>query len=338
MTAEKEKNNKKRSPKAVALILAGYDKFDLKTKLKLKKEITESYDGDEIFLGSNKFLYDLAGKPVIQYVLDAVHKAKINKKPIYDEIYVYNDVKSFTDVIDVSKYPNLYVKQMTESVGGHWNDFYHKYIDFGDRVDVFFGDTARVTTEDVVWAHKAYNEVLGKRIDHRGVVTRMLFGIVKHADMKDNWCDQRDKYVKRGANKGKLKTWVGMENYQARVGNSGAMIKHPCMDEVIGKETMNLFYNSRKVLTPNNFSKMMYHLWKTKNLAVIKQIKQKCINEEQITNAAIDVVEGVYKIDLSEFSGMIFPMTKNASHWENDIDGPKDLTIFREKFEAEKKK
>ena len=104
--------------KPYAMILAGYDKFDTITKKKHKKEIREAY-GEDIFLGENKFLYVLNGKPIIQYVIDSVYNAKKNGQRIYDKIYIYNNVESISKAIDISKYDNLVLRQMTNSVAGH---------------------------------------------------------------------------------------------------------------------------------------------------------------------------------------------------------------------------
>ena len=69
----------------------------------------------------------------------------------------------------LSKYPGLTVKQMKDSVGGHLKDFCNKYIVYGQRVDIFFGDTPRITPEDVEWIHNEYNNILGKMKDEKGV-------------------------------------------------------------------------------------------------------------------------------------------------------------------------
>jgi bifunctional N-acetylglucosamine-1-phosphate-uridyltransferase/glucosamine-1-phosphate-acetyltransferase GlmU-like protein len=148
-------------PKTIALILAGKYKFDLITKRKHRKEIREAYDGEEIYLGENKFLYMLAGKPIIEYVLDSVYNAEENGRRIYDKIYVYNDVKSFYEKIDASRYDNLMVKQMTDSVAGHWKDFYRQ-IDYGQRVDVFFGDTPMVNFGGREYIHNEYSNDTGQ--------------------------------------------------------------------------------------------------------------------------------------------------------------------------------
>jgi len=316
--------------KPLALILAGYDKPDRKTMIKRKKQIIEAYDGDEIFIGKNKFLQDLAGKPVIQHVLDAVYGARKNGKPLYEKIYVYNDVQNFTDVIDTRRYDNLEIRQMKKSVGGHWRDFYFKYVEYGRRVDLFFGDTPRITPGDVEWINGEYDRILGKEKDFRGITSHVAFGIVEYEDMKDdNWLPHRIKFIKHGQNKGKLKAFVGFENFQGRVGNSTAIIKHESLDQVIDREAVNFFYTLRKALTPNTFSKILFHLWKSKNFDVIRQVKRKCLKEEHFYRSVLDVTEVVYKMDLSNFGGYIFHIKKNAARWENDIDGPKDLEAFR---------
>ncbi len=332
MADEKKQNNNKPDSRPYALILAGYDKVDKKTKMKRRQEIIESYDGDEIYIGNNKFLYDLGGKPVIQYVLDAVFHAKKDGNPLYEKIFLYNDVESFSDVIDVSRYPNLQVIQMTESVGGHWKDFYFNHIEYGQRVDVYFGDTPRITSEDAEWIHEEFSNVLGEK-DHRGMIQRMLFGVVRFRDMKDNWLQHRIKYIKRGNNKGKLKSFVGLTDSQVRVGNSGAIIKHECMDGLMENESVNFLYNIRKALTPSNFSKIIFQLWKLKYFDLVKQVKNKCINEKQMIDAMLNIMSKLFKIDLSEFGGANVPITRNAAHWENDIDGPLDLEVFRKRVD-----
>jgi hypothetical protein len=276
-------------------------------------------------MGHNKFLEKIRSKPVIEYVISAVNEAKVNGKPIYDKIYIYNDIESVKKTISADKYQRLELRQMTGSVGGNWKDFYNNEINYGDRVDVFFGDTPRITPEDVEWIHRSYSGILGKKKDHRGVTVKLAFGIVRFQDLHDDCLNYRHRYIKRGKNKGKLKYFVGFENYQARVGNSGAMIKDPGMDEIIDKEVLNFFYNLRKALTPSVFSKIIYYLMKTKNFDLIKQVKNRKIKEKDFINSLFDIAGSVYNIDISRFAGALFITTKNAAHWENDIDTPTDL-------------
>ncbi|HOR94039.1 MAG TPA: hypothetical protein PLZ38_08710 [Spirochaetota bacterium] len=321
---------KENGNKPYALILAGYDKPDRSTMIKRKKQIIEAYDGDSIYIGKNKFLQQLAGKPVIQYVLDAVYNAKKKGKPLYDAIYVYNDVKNFTDVIDTRKYHNLHVMQMKQSVGGHLKDFYFNHLEYGRRVDIFFGDTPRITSEDVEWINSQYDTILGKAKDYRGITAHVAYGIVEYEDLKDDtWLNHRLKIIKRGQNKGKLKNFVGFTTFEARIGNSSALLKHRSLDSAVEYEIIDFFYSLRKALAPNIFSKIIYYLWKTKNFILIRQIKRHCIEEERFYKAAINVIERVYNLDLSKFGGYIFHIKHNAAHWENDIDGPKDLKTFR---------
>jgi hypothetical protein len=319
--------------KPVALIFAGYNKVDSETRKKTINEIKEAYDGEEIYIGDNKFLHALAGRPVIQYVIDAVYNAKKNGERLYSDIYVYNDVESFKQQIPVDAYSNLHVLQMTDSVGGHWKDFYFKYIDYGQRVDVFFGDTPRIQSEDVEYINGEYDKILGRQKDHRGVTLTMIFSMVEYEDMDDNWFDHRVKFIKRGKNKGKLKSFIRFENYRARIGNSGAILKNRCLDDLMDREAVNLGYNLRKALSPSTFSKIIYYLWKSKHFNVIRQVRNRYINENDIYEAILDIISQVYKIDLSEYAVMLFHVKKNAARWENDIDGPKDLEIFRNKFQ-----
>ncbi|HOT20172.1 MAG TPA: hypothetical protein PLH80_10995, partial [Spirochaetota bacterium] len=298
---------KENGNKPYALILAGYDKPDRSTMIKRKKQIIEAYDGDSIYIGKNKFLQQLAGKPVIQYVLDAVYNAKKKGKPLYDAIYVYNDVKNFTDVIDTRKYHNLHVMQMKQSVGGHLKDFYFNHLEYGRRVDIFFGDTPRITSEDVEWINSQYDTILGKAKDYRGITAHVAYGIVEYEDLKDDtWLNHRLKIIKRGQNKGKLKNFVGFTTFEARVGNSAALLKHRSLDSAVEYEIIDFFYSLRKALAPNIFSKIIYYLWKTKNFILIRQIKRHCIEEERFYKAAINVIERVYNLDLSKFGGYIF--------------------------------
>ncbi len=325
--------------KPVALILAGYNKVDFETRRKETKELNEAYDGDIIYMGQNKFLHDLAGKPVIQYVIDAVYNARKSGKRknerLYDKIYIYNDIRTIRKSVNLAKYPGLVIKQMKKSVGGHLKDFCLHHLEYGQRVDLFFGDTPRITSEDVEWIHGEYNKILGKEKDHRGVPIRLLYGIVEYEDMKDDtWLEHRLKYIKVGNNKGKLKSFAGFENFQARVGNSSGLILDHSLDDLIKYEAVNFFYNMRKALNPNVISKIIYYLWKTKHSNMIMQIKNRCINETDLINTAIDLWSKLFKIDLSNFAGRFFHIKKNAARWENDIDGPKDLRAMEKKFIA----
>ena len=65
---------------------------------------------------------------------------------------------------------------------------------------------------------------------------------------------------------------------------------------------------------------------------MIGQIKNRCINEKEFIETAIDVWSKVFNIDLSKFGGRFYHIKRNASHWENDIDGPKDLKALNKKF------
>jgi hypothetical protein len=326
--------------KPVALILAGFNKIDSeKKKKKIIEEMQEAYDGEIIYIGQNKFLKNLAGKPVIQYVIDAVYNAKKsngakNKNPerLYDKIYVYNDIKSISEAINLSNYPHLIIKQMKDSVGGHLKDFCKKYINYGQTVDIFFGDTPRITSEDVEWLHSEYNNILGKLKDHRGVPISVIYSVVDFHDMKDNWLEHRLKYIRVGRNKGKLKSFIGFENSQSRIGNSSALIMDKSLDSLIDKEVNNIFYNLRKALTPSNISKILYLFWKTKHVNIIRQIKNKCLNESEMVTAVIDVISRLYKIDMSKFGFLLYHIKKNASRWENDIDSPLDLEAIDKKF------
>lgn len=325
---------KENKQKPIALILAGFDKPDRKTMIKRKKQIIEAYDGDSIYIGKNKFLQTLAGRPVIQYVLDAVYHAKKQGKPLYERIYVYNDIQNFTDAIDTKKYKNLTVLQMKQSVGGHLKDFYFNYIDYGRRLDIFFGDTPRITPDDVEWINREYDALLGKAKDYRGAIVHLIYSIVEYQDVaKDTWLPHRLKQFKRGEHKGKHKYFVGFDSFEGRIGNSAAIIKHHSIDPIVEYQIIDFFYGLRKALSPNIFSKILYHLWKTKNFDVIRQVKQRCLEEEKFYKAAIDVIERVYKIHLSNFGAYIYHIKKNAAHWENDIDGPKDLKAFRAHME-----
>jgi hypothetical protein len=338
---KKEVINSNDDMKPIAVILAGYNKVDFETKRKEIRELNEAYDGDIIYMGQNKFLHDLAGKPVIQYIIDAVYnaKSKVNGKRIklYDKIFIYNDIKTIRKSINLAKYPGLIIKQMKKSVGGHLKDFCLNHVKTGQRVDLFFGDTPRITSEDVEWIHREYNKILGKEKDHRGVPIRLLYGIVEYEDMKnDNWLEHRIKPIKVGQNKGKLKHFAGFESFQARVGNTSGFVMDRSLDGLIENEAVNFFYNMRKALNPNVISKIVYYLWKTKHSKIIRQIKNRCINEIEFIDTAIDVWSKIFKIDLSNFAGRFFHIKKHAARWENDIDGPKDLKALRRRFALQK--
>jgi len=323
----------KRDMPPVALILAGYNKFDPETRKKRYRELMEAYEGDVIYMGENKFLRPLGGKPVIQYVIDAVYNARKDGNRLYDKIYVYNDKKMFEEMIDISRYDNLYINQMKDSVGGHWKDFYNNYVDYGQRIDIFFGDTPRITSEDVEYLHGEYEKIIGIQKDYRGVPISVVVNIVEFEDLHATWLPHRIKYIKVGKNKGKLKNFVGFDAFQARIGNSGAMIKDPCLDDYMNYEVVNFGYNLRKALTPSILAKIMYYLWRSKRFDMIRQIKNKCLNETVFFSTAYDVISNVYKIDMSKTAGVLYHIKKNGAHWENDIDGPKDYEAFQKALE-----
>lgn len=332
-------NEIKNDSEPVALILAGYNKVDSVTREKEIQELNEAYEGDIIYIGQNKFLHDLAGKPVIQYVIDAVYNARKRDYPdqrLYKKIYIYNDIQTIGKSIDFKKYTNVIVKQMKDSVGAHLQDFCNNYIGYGQRVDIFYGDTPRITTDDVEWIHEEYLKILGKEKDKRGNPIILVYGIVESGDLTDNWLQHRLKHIKVGRNKGKLKSFAGFIDFQARVGNSAAFIMDRNLDDLIKYKAINFFYNLRKALTPRIISKIIYHLWKTGHINMIKQIKNRCINEDEFIMTAVDVWSKVFKIDLSKFGGSFFHIKRNASRWENDIDGPKDLKALNRKFREPK--
>ncbi len=128
--------------------------------------------------------------------------------------------------------------------------------------------------------------------------------------------------MKRGPNRGKLKSFVGYEKFQARVGNSGSFVKHPSNDAIIEHEPLNFIYNLRKALTPSTFSKIMYYLWKAKKFRMIRQVKNKCINEEYFYETVLGVIEMLYKIDLSGYGCSIFHIKKNAAAGRTMWTGP----------------
>jgi hypothetical protein len=318
--------------KTIALVLAGYDKPDFITKLRRMKELRQSYDGEIIYMGRNKFLEKIGDKVCLQYVIDAIQSSRKGAGPIYDRIYLYNDVRSVQDALDMKKYPELILKQMKGSVGANLKDFYFNEITYGDRVDIFFGDTPRITPEDVQWIHDQYSGILENKTDHRGVKIRIAFGLVKFDDLTDDWLSYRHRYIKHGKNKGKLKYFVGFENFQARIGNSGSMIKHSSLDEIVDLEAVNLFYNIRKALSPRIFSKIIYLLMKTKNYDLIKQVKKRSIKEETFADSMLGVISSVYNIDVSDLAGYLFKISRNAAHWENDIDTPTDLKLITKRL------
>ncbi len=316
----------------VALILAGYNRVDHATRREYEREIKESYDGEELYMGKNKFLYSVKGRPIISYVLDAVYGARKNGKRIYEKVYVYNDIKSFTKTVDVSAYDNLEIRQMTESVAGHMKDFY-PLVEYGQRVDIYFGDTPRITSEDVEYIFDSYTDIFANESDYRGVPVRMIYGVVHYDDMrKDNWLPHRIKFFKRGQKKGKLKSFVNFTDGPVRIGNSASFIKHMSIDGLVARQSLNLLYNLRKALTPSSISKIMYYLIKLKKYRLVGQIRRKSIVFTELYQTFLDILSRLYKLDLSDYSGVFFRIKKNAGRWENDIDGPQDLVEFKKRL------
>ena len=336
----KIENNKKDSilsrnygtkKKPIALILAGYNKPSLRMRRMIDKEMLASYGKGELYTGQNKFLLPLAGKPVIQHVLDAVYGARKNGIRIYKEIYIYNDINSFSASIDLSKYKGVHLLQMTDSVAGHLKDFYCQ-IEYGQRVDIFFGDTPRITKDDVAYVNDEYSKYLfaQKGIIHK---TLLLFGVADYTLMKKgNWLPRRIRYVKRGPNKGKLKSFVNFDTGPVRIGNCAACIKDPLLDPIVENEMIDFAYSMRKAMHPGTLSKILYYMWKTKNMDLVFQIKQRCINETNIIPSLLDIFSKLYRVDVRNCGVTFFHITKNAAHWENDIDGPADYRIMKKRY------
>ena len=68
------------------------------------------------------------------------------------------------------------------------------------------------------------------------------------------------------------------------------------LDGFVENEAINFLYNLRKALSPNIISKIIYYFWKTKHFKLIKQIKNKCINEREIINSTKDVLRNYIKL------------------------------------------
>ena len=188
----------------------------------------------------------------------------------------------------------------------------------------------------MIYVHKDFNEILGKKKNHRGKTTWLVFSIAHFEDMEDNWLQHRNKYIKRGPNKGKLKSWVNLGEYSARVGNSGGCIKHKYIDPIFDKGILYAMYSLRKALMPSTFSKMIYYLWKTKHFDFIKQLKNRCIKEFDLIDTVSDVFSKLHKADLNQIGFSYYHLKKNVARWENDVDGPKDYEVFKEKMEGKK--
>jgi hypothetical protein len=77
---------------------------------------------------------------------------------------------------------------------------------------------------------------------------------------------------------------------------------------------------------------MVYYLWKTKNVDMIRQVKNKCINELGFYKMLFDVFSKLFKEDFSTFGTYLYHIKKNAAHWENDVDGPRDYEVFKRKM------
>jgi hypothetical protein len=70
---------------------------------------------------------------------------------------------------------------------------------------------------------------------------------------------------------------------------------------------------------------------------MVRQVKKKCIKETEFIDSVFQIIAKVYKIDLSNFAGRMYHIKRNSGRWENDVDGPRDLEVFRKRFEELKR-
>jgi hypothetical protein len=194
----------------------------------------------------------------------------------------------------------------------------------GQRVDVYFGDTPRVTSGDVEYLCGEYDRAFSSKAR-----PSFLFGIAEYDDLKkDTWLPSRMRKVRTGPNRGKHRGFVGFDSFEARIGNCASFVKTPAAAEIIDSGVIDYAYSIRKALAPNNFSRLIYHLWKSGNAGMIRSLYTRSLNERKLETAVCDVVSSMYGIDLDGFSLKFLHIKKNAAHWENDIDGPKDYRAF----------
>ena len=315
-------SGKRRKQSPVALVLAGYGS-GFRSRRGLAREIRRAYGKGELYKGRNKFLINLEGKPVIGYLLDAVCGAKRKGRPLYERVVVYNDIESFRSVIDLPSYPRAEIRQMTPSVSGHLCDFL-PHVKRGQRVDVFFGDTPRVTAADVEYICGEYDSLFEGRN-----APSLIFGIAEYEDLrKTTWLPSRMRKVRTGPNRGKHRAFVGFDSFEARIGNCASFVKTSAVERIIRTGVIDYGYSIRKALAPNNFSKLIYHLWKSGNAGMIRSLYTRSLDEEKLVRAVRDVIAGMYSVDVRGFSLKLLHIKTNAAHWENDIDGPKDYRMF----------
>jgi CTP:molybdopterin cytidylyltransferase MocA len=314
--------NKKGVSRPIALILAGYGS-GFRSRRGLAREIRRAYGRGELYRGRNKFLIHLEGQPVIRYLLDAVAGAKRSGRPLYDRIVVYNDVESFSLHVDLSAYPRVTVRQMTSSVGGHLRDFLPSVLR-DQRVDVYFGDTPRVTSQDVEYLSGEYGRIFRSKN-----APSFVFGIAEYEDLKNStWLPSRMRRVRTGPNRGMHRAFVGFDSFEARIGNCASFVKTPAVEKIIESGFIDFGYSIRKALVPKNLSRILYHLWKCGHLKMILSLGTRSLDEGKSLRALTDVMSKMYSIDLSGFSMKFLHIKRNAAHWENDIDGPKDYRAF----------
>lgn len=314
----------------VALVLAGYGS-GFRARRGLAREIRRAYGRGELYRGRNKFLINLEGRPVISYLLDAVCGAKRKGRPLYERVAVYNDIESFMSVIEAAAYPRMELRQMTSSVSGHLCDFLPQ-LKRGQRCDIFFGDTPRVTSSDVEYLCGEYDALYSKKDP-----PSFVFGIAEYEDLrKDTWLPGRMRKVRTGPNRGKHRAFVGFDSFEARIGNCASFVKTPVTEKIISSGVIDYAYSIRKALAPNNFSKLIYHLWKSGNAGMIRSLYTRSLDERRLAQAVCDVISGMYGIDLKGFTLKFLHVKKNAARWENDIDGPKDYRAFVKRMKGEK--
>ncbi|MBN2567414.1 hypothetical protein JXB02_05005 [Candidatus Woesearchaeota archaeon] len=336
------------SERPLAAVLGGFDRVDEEAAVRKNRLLRIVNDGDEIALGTNKFLFDLGGKPMYEWVLDAVQGSGR-----YAGLVAYNDVEEFRGKVDLRKYPTLDLRQMTGSVGGHLLDLYHS-IEYGQRVDIFFADTPRATPELVRRVNDEYTRLFG-RTDSRGNPVRIAFGFAPYEEaVRDNWLPKRTRLMKdsyfrfspwglqmlydrhvNGIEMPKFYFAFKLDGKRVYVhpANHAAFIKHPTNDAVAEHKMIDYLYSMRKGIA--DLPRIIGSMAKHHALHLIPTVALRfALPYERTIDDLRQVMGGMYGTDLSE-TGLALNFTRTGAAFENDIDSvvgeASDLAVFRRK-------
>ncbi len=315
----------------IAAIFGGWCVYTEKEVEKKKRRLAKSNDGDVVFFNINKYILPLKGKPIIQYVLDAVSGSSI-----FSDIHIYNDIFDIAENIDTRLYGGLRVHQMSFDVGKNIKDFYSQ-LEYGDRGHVWYGDLPMLKPEHVRMLYDESNALLG-RPDVDGEPTRLVFSLAEYKNVARNSqfpnrmvrYDQLespgtlDRLLMRFAKHDEYKMWIpvrdGGVSRNVRVANTFTFEKCEETDSFFDSEIPDFIYGTRKLLAA--IGTVAYTLTRYGKWGLIADYFADRLDIDNAVHEAKDVLGRKFGVDFG--FGIKFNISKAGAELENDVDSPMD--------------